>query len=921
MTSRRPVALLGRSTELTRLSLLLDDVLTGTPRLVLCVGEPGTGRTALLRQFAHEAADRGVEVLWAPAFGSPGAPPYWLWRHIPGLPDPVEDGDAGTDRLTVIERLADHLARAGTGSGVMLVVDDVEEADDASADVLLGLVRSLRAGRILICVVGGDSRDAPDGRRVWACLRGEPVTHTLPLGGLDADAAAGLLETLLDQPVPAAVANRVAALTAGNPLLITEWGRWLADRLLDGWPARIPATLEEVLAARTVTLSPQARQLLHAGAVLGDRFRIAAVAKLLDLPTAECLGPVDEIVRAGLLSASVTSGWAAFHHSAVRATIAAGMSLTDRVRLHQLAAVTIRHLAGDQLSDQLGVLTHHWSAAAAGAPSAEAYRSARHAGDDAMRRLAHPEAWRLYRLALDHADAVDPVERAGILPGAAAAAAACGELRDAQRTCRAAVDAGRRLGLPDLIASAALTLEPVGESAWDGDIHRWCTEALAVAAPDDATRVRLLARLTQAAVYCGLADEAGRTSTEALRLADVCGDADATVAALGARQLVCSGPDDTAELTTLAERMIAVGTASGRPQVELWGRLWLVDTHWYDGRLAAVAAETARLQRCADQLSGPYPRWHLTVTRAALALARAEFDDAERLCQEGVELLERIGHPGARGASVAFRLLQGHHRGHPDDFLTTGTWDFGTDSRWDLFGRLGHAFALADSGRLDEAATLYSRCGAPRHWPVPAAGRLVVLGVGAQVAAALGQTEDVNVLRERLLPYRDRYIAGGAGATNFLGPVDLTLGKCAAALGQWDTARDELTAAGARCREIGAAGFRVEADCELAAALAGAGDRTAAATLANQTRPLARALGMGPWVARLAALTGPDTTPLTAREQQVAALVADGLSNKAIARQFVISERTVQNHVQHIFVKLGLDNRAQLAVWMARQRG
>jgi DNA-binding CsgD family transcriptional regulator len=918
MTTGRPVELLGRASEFARLSALLDEVLAGTPRVVLCVGEPGVGRTALLRQFTREAAGAGVETLWSESFGSPGAPPYWLWRHIPGLPDPVEDGDAGTDRLIVVERLADRLTRAAAHRGVVLVVDDADRADDASLDVLLGVIRSLRSGRVLICVVGGDD---DHGRRVWADLRGEPVTRTLPLGGLDRDTVGRLLETLVGQPAPVGVVARVSAVTGGNPLRITEWCRWLADRAPAGWPSRLPGTLDEVLGSRTAALSAPASWILDAGAILGDRFRIATVARILDLPIAECLDPVDEIIRAGLLSASVTSGWAAFHHTAVRASIAAGISLVDRVRLHDRAARAIQELAGDQVTDQLGVLTYHWSAAAAGAPSADAYRSARRAGDDAMRRLAYPEARRLYQVAQDNADAVDPAEHAGVLPAVAAAALACGELGEAQRSCRAAVEAGRRLGLPKLIADAALTLEPVGEPVWDGDIYRWCTESLAVAAPDDATRVRLLARLTQAAVYCDLADEADRTSAEALRRAEDCGDPDAMIAALSARQLVRSGPDDTAELTTLAERMIATGTASGRPQVELWGRLWLIDTHWYAGRLAAVAAETAGLQRCADQVPGPYPRWHLLLTRAALAFARAEFDDAERLHQEGVDLFERIGHPAARGASIAFRLLLGHHRGHPDDFLTTSTWDFGDDSRWDLFARLGRAFALTDSGRLAEAAALYSRCGSPRRWSIPPAFRLVVLGAGAQVAAALGLTEDVTLLRESLVPYRGRYIAGGAGGTNFLGPVDLTLGKCAATLGQWDVARDELTAAGEQCREIGASGFRVEAACDLARALDAGGDRAAAVTLANQTQPLARALGMGPWSARLAALVERDRTPLTAREQEVATLVADGLSNKAIARRLVISERTAQNHVQHIFVKLGLTNRAQLAAWAIRQGG
>ena len=61
-----------RATELSRLHALLDEALAGRPRLLLCSHEAWTGKPALLRQFADEAARRGVRVVWLPSFGSPG---------------------------------------------------------------------------------------------------------------------------------------------------------------------------------------------------------------------------------------------------------------------------------------------------------------------------------------------------------------------------------------------------------------------------------------------------------------------------------------------------------------------------------------------------------------------------------------------------------------------------------------------------------------------------------------------------------------------------------------------------------------------------------------------------------------------------------------------------------------------------------
>jgi DNA-binding NarL/FixJ family response regulator len=76
---------------------------------------------------------------------------------------------------------------------------------------------------------------------------------------------------------------------------------------------------------------------------------------------------------------------------------------------------------------------------------------------------------------------------------------------------------------------------------------------------------------------------------------------------------------------------------------------------------------------------------------------------------------------------------------------------------------------------------------------------------------------------------------------------------------------------------------------------------------------------MSPWTGRLERFAVADD-PLSPREQQIAALVAAGLRNREIAAQLVISERTAQNHVQHILGKLGFANRAQIAAWTERNR-
>ena len=197
------------------------------------------------------------------------------------------------------------------------------------------------------------------------------------------------------------------------------------------------------------------------------------------------------------------------------------------------------------------------------------------------------------------------------------------------------------------------------------------------------------------------------------------------------------------------------------------------------------------------------------------------------------------------------------------------------------------------------------------------------LAVGASVAILLGLRADVAWFRAALADHRSGHVVGGGGAASYGGPVELVLGRCAAALDDLDAAADLLGSALATCERIGAPGFGVEAACELAEVRLRQRAPDAAACPADP-RPARRRerMGMTPWVHRIDQLLGRGAGPLTAREREVAELVALGRSNREIAEQLVLSERTVGNHVQHILTKLGFGNRSQIAAWVtARARG
>jgi DNA-binding CsgD family transcriptional regulator len=292
-----------------------------------------------------------------------------------------------------------------------------------------------------------------------------------------------------------------------------------------------------------------------------------------------------------------------------------------------------------------------------------------------------------------------------------------------------------------------------------------------------------------------------------------------------------------------------------------------------------------------------------------------------------------MGHPLAFGACSVILGLAGLHVGF-DASGATALWK-SLPARFqpeagDSSHKVASVFpaltaALMCLQREDQlgAQAAYAHAGPPRSWAPNPALLLSCWAHGLPVAIGLGQRDDVEFLARQFEPFRGQHVANGAGVGVYMGPVELQLGKAAAALGRFDAAVVDLRFAIEACAANGARGYGVEAAVELAAALLrrdAPGDRDQALELLDHRSPEAERLEMAPFTARIAALragaaaSNPES-PLSRREQQVAQLVARGLTNRQIADELFVSERTAENHVQHILAKLGLNNRTQIAAW------
>jgi DNA-binding CsgD family transcriptional regulator/tetratricopeptide (TPR) repeat protein len=938
-------ALVGRDGELARVTGLLDDALAGRGRLVLCTGEAGIGKTRLAEELAAAAAARDVPVAWARAADLGGSPPYGLWRLV--LDEPAVDSgtdlwsrvfgtaDLGADsgiaeRFALFADVRRRLAQAAERDGLLLVLDDLQWADEASGALLAEVVRQLRGTRILAFATYRDS--APEG--LLPRLSAEANTERVDLHGLPAEAVGDLLLAAGLDASPEQT-RRVHAETGGNPFLVRE----LAQMPPGPSVLSVPGRVLEATAYRLTQLSDEARTVLQAAAVAGNIFSVGVVARMLNRSVLSLLGPLEEGTVAGFLVAGDRRGDQRFSHALVSSAVAARLSAEEQRRLHAAAADAIEALYEGQVRLHLAEVARHRVEASLPGDRARAVAACEAAATVAWEALAFEEAVRLYRQALTVGEEeLGEDDRSRLELALAAALHRSGDLPGAQETAtRAARRAERRrdrLGL----ARAALVMEASGVPEWDGEICRTCEQALAGNDLPDDLRARVSARYAQALAYRGEYGPAEQVSRDALAGAESAADPVALVDALRARQLACSAPEGLAERIVLADRMLEAADALGSAWAEMWGRTWRIDTLFETGQLRRIQRELTDLGSCLDRLSGPVGRWQYLESAATLALATGRFAEAARLAREAFKLFSDMGHPAAIGALAVILSQSGLHIGmdrsgvaEAFDLIPAGLRPEAVDTTQGIatiFPALTLTLIRLDQGDRAGAEAAYALAGPIRSWTPPAAMRMSAWGHALAAVIGLGRTGDIEFLASRFEPFRGQHVANGAGPGVYMGPVELQLGLAAAALGRLDAAVADLKAAVSTCDANGARGYAVQARVELAAALArrqAPGDAGQAVAALDAATGEAEQLGMVPFTerigrlrARLPAVTAAES-PLSPRELEVARLVARGLTNKQIGKTLFVSERTAENHVQHILVKLGFSNRSQIAAWSSER--
>jgi DNA-binding SARP family transcriptional activator len=412
--------LVGRRGEMTQVLAALDRVASARKEVVLILtGEPGIGKTRLLRELAACACARGATVLAGAGFEIEKGRPYGPWidalRHLPRiafgdtlraelaplLPELGGEKENGSrERLfgAVCELIA---ARAHSAPPVVLLFDDVQWMDEASVELLHYAAR-MNPHRPVLIALAARAAELPDNRfvtRLLRVLRRWEVVEELPIPPLNAAETGELIR----QVSPGADADPIFAESGGNPLFALEIARALPHR-----GDRSRTTLTELVRDRIDRLPAEASDVVRWAAVLGKTIAPRRLEKLLAIAADRLATAIETLLRHGLFVPLPGGEPAyAFGHDVVRHTVYADLSAPRRRLMHlQVAKV----LSAEETTDEALItdIAHH---AAFGGESAMAARACVAAGWRCLRLFAAAEAQGFARRGICYAEELPELER------------------------------------------------------------------------------------------------------------------------------------------------------------------------------------------------------------------------------------------------------------------------------------------------------------------------------------------------------------------------------------------------------------------------------------------------------------------------------------------------------------------------------
>ena len=930
-------ALVGRSRECEAIAGALRDLRERPGIAVVLEGEPGIGKSRMLGHLTSSATAGGALVLGARASEFESDLPYALWTealdmHLAdlgerrasqlGLADPAAlagvlpalaglaaGGAPASDRHRTHRALRDLLERLAAARPLVVWMDDVHWADPASLDALAALVSRPPGAPVLFAMAAREGR--------------LPERLALALAGAQRDERALVLRLAPLSEAEAAelvgeAARAIYPQTGGNPFYLEQVARVDgAEQLSSGLrDESVPPAVAAALDAELSALAPDARRVLDAAAVAGDPFEPELAAAVAELDEGAALHALDELLVRALVRPADAPRRFAFRHPVVRHAVYVATPAGWRLGAHARAAAELERRGAGPVER-----AHHVEHAARpgdedaiellGIAAAELQ-------SPAPRNAARCHAAALRLLPGDPAQRERRSRRQRLLADAQAAAgdpeAARETLLDALRDAAP----GERL---------ALTVALANQEWWLGG-HEDARRRLHVALgglPAEATpdRVRLRLALALTALLACELGEAQAQASDACADARAIGDPVFEIAALAAGTLVSAsaaeGPDAArrlAESSAALERLTPAQVATRLPALWMHGR-----ARRALGELEASLADLTRGAAIAGETGRERILLILVVESVATLIELGRLAEAGAAAEEGLERARLAGSPRmvlwAQSALAAARLAAGDV-GEALRYAEAAARD-GTEPDFHAAGQPGWCLgaALTAAGRADRAVPVLLEAFGPELERVLPADRAAAAADLMEAQLAQGDLTAAKASTD---------LVEAAAARSGAGPARASAGVARSAVLLAGGEAVTAAAAAAEAREAAAGAALLSARALLAEgkALAAGGERKAAVATLRDAQSEFDRLGaerrrdeavrelrrLGHRVQRAARST--DGDPLTAREREIAELVATGRTNREIAEELVLSTRTIEAHLRSIYGKLDVRSRVEL---------
>jgi DNA-binding winged helix-turn-helix (wHTH) protein len=783
-------AYVGRESILDALQAAFESARAGGGRFVVLRGAAGVGKTRTAKEIADHARQHGAAIhygrCWRPGF----APPYRAWvellesiasrlepaeraeqmpsklaylgRSLAAAETPLEAPEPQA-RLDVFDAVASWFERSSLVAPLLLVLDDVEDADPATLELLEFVAGRIATSRILLLATYRSSAVEAEHPVLAALAHLARLPHfaSFEIYGFDREQTRRFVESQAGRAISDVELDAVHARTDGNPLLLSLLAHSMrAAAPGDDALGSVPGTVRDWIRGRLLTLPEVCVECLQAAAAIGRRFEDAQLVSMLGRTHHEVHWALGTARRAGLL-AEIGPPAYRFSHSLVQEAIYDDIPAPHRAELHELAGNALEARPGEPL---LSAVAGHL-ALAVGRVGERAVAAAERAADQAERQLAYEEAARLRALALDclrEIGSTDARRRCGLLLTRGRALLSARRVSDAWVAALEAVEIAREIGSAQHLARAALLLADyvLADSAQPAALLE---EALRTLPPEErALRGEAACALSTMLWYRGESARRRELAREARELARETGDLRLEAAALLAERHASYAPASLAERIRLASEAIVVAQRAGLESQRCLAISWRAVDLLERGDIIGAEGDVDALARSVAAERAPRfrplpPRW-----RAMRATVAGRFAEAERAIREAHAAMIRAGDPNAdsyAGIQTGAVLFEQGRSAELASTLASAPWLFPYREHIPSMGAAlalveleagspGTARRLLDETRAADFARLREdpECLGTATWL-------------AEIAAQLGDAAFASALHDWIEPFGDR-IAG-----------------------------------------------------------------------------------------------------------------------------------------------------------------